>query len=355
MFEKLKNKKIRKLKAYKDIISSLKAIYNIVDDIKLPDILTEEEIELCKKEEKERHRQEEIEREENIFNEIKNNSSNINYIFVGTEGVEHYVRIAEKQKRQEYAKYFDKNGNRIDASKCDKLFNYTKNVCNTRSENGVIPYLHTLGDDIYLAINTEKESRYLLKKNAKSEIVYFSDNITNDDLKRIYYMLSGNYKSLKIFKEYLLNAFKENKYLIFLVEKRLKWLRNIGQEDRFGDNQIYNFGDIQISFICDRCVVPETPTYYRYIIKTKMKNENEWKDLYYNVEEMEDCFSGKTSIGICEYAYKSEAIEKLGIDYIRENLGTDYDRRMFDCYVVDSKYCTIDETIGNLEYTAKTR
>ena len=182
MFEKLKNKKIRKLKAYKDIISSLKAIYNIVDDIKLPDILTEEEIELCKKEEKERHRQEEIEREENIFNEIKNNSSNINYIFVGTEGVEHYVRIAEKQKRQEYAKYFDKNGNRIDASKCDKLFNYTKNVCNTRSENGVIPYLHTLGDDIYLAINTEKESRYLLKKNAKSEIVYFSDNITNDDL-----------------------------------------------------------------------------------------------------------------------------------------------------------------------------
>ena len=57
----------------------------------------------------------------------------------------------------------------------------------------------------------------------------------------------------------------------------------------------------------------------------------------------------------CYYAHKSAIVDELSINYIRENLGTDYDRRMFDCYVVDSKYCTIDETIGDLEYTAKTR
>ena len=409
MFEELKDKKIRRLKTYKAIISSFKAVgYDIVDDIELvkflddiynleefkrslssigvlcsakvlsklenmnyiikndkrediknaleklskeekqsgielPVILTEGEIELRKEEEEERHLQEEIKREERRFNEIKNNSSDINYIFVGTESVNYNFKSGEK--RQECAKYFDKNGNRIDSSKCAKLFNYTKNICNTHSKDEFYSE-----EDMYLVINTESESRCLFKTNDNSifgSTLYFSGNITNDDLERMYYMLSGNYRSLKIFKEYLLNAFKEKEYLISLVEKRLNWLENIGQHYAVGDYQIYNFGDIQILFKCDRYDgFPETPTAYR--IKIKMKNENDWKNLYHNVERT-------TGVVICEYAYKSEVIEKLGIDYIRENLGTDYDRHMFDCYVVDSKYCTIDETIGNLEYTAKTR
>lgn len=167
MFEELKDKKIRKLKAYKAIISSFKAIgYDIVDDIELvkflddicnleefkrslssigvlcsagvlselesknyiikndkradienaleelskvekqfdielPVILTKEEIERRKKEVEEHIEKERIEREKREFNEIKNNSSAINYIFVGNGS-----------GSEENAKYFDKNGNR---------------------------------------------------------------------------------------------------------------------------------------------------------------------------------------------------------------------------------------------------
>ena len=167
LFEKLKDKKIRRLKSYKAIISSFKAIgYDIVDDIELvkflddicnleefknglssigvlcsagvlselesmnyiikndkcedienaleelskvekqfdielPVILTKEEIERRKKEVEEHIEKERIEREKREFNEIKNNSSAINYIFVGNGS-----------GSEENAKYFDKNGNR---------------------------------------------------------------------------------------------------------------------------------------------------------------------------------------------------------------------------------------------------
>ena len=167
LFEELKDKKIRRLKSYKAIISSFKAVgYNIVNDIELvkflddiynleefkrslssigvlcsagflselesknyiikndkradienaleelskvekqfdielPVILTKEEIERRKKEVEEHIEKERIEREKREFNEIKNNSSAINYIFVGNGS-----------GSEENAKYFDKNGNR---------------------------------------------------------------------------------------------------------------------------------------------------------------------------------------------------------------------------------------------------
>ena len=167
LFEELKDKKIRRLKSYKAIISSFRAVgYNIVNDIELvkflddiynleefkrslssigvlcsagvlselesknyiikndkradienaleelskvekqfdielPVILTKEEIERRKKEVEEHIEKERIEREKREFNEIKNNSSAINYIFVGNGS-----------GSEENAKYFDKNGNR---------------------------------------------------------------------------------------------------------------------------------------------------------------------------------------------------------------------------------------------------
>ena len=222
--------------------------------IELPIILTKEEIERRKKEEEEHIEKERIEREKREFNEIKNNSSNINYIFVGNGS-----------SSEENSKYFDKNGNRIDAYKCNELFNYTRNVCNTYSKNNY----DKKQADMYLAINTEKGNRYLFKRFAESKIACFSDIITDDDLKRIYYMLSANYKSLEIFKEYLLIAFKEKEYLISLVEKRLKWLDDIEKYSDSGDSQLYNFGDTQIFFKCDRHLSDDFIT-YEYNIKAKM-------------------------------------------------------------------------------------
>ena len=186
-----------------------------------------------------------------------------------------------------------------------------------------------------MAINTEKGNKYLFKKNAKSEILCFSDSITDDDLKRIYYMLSGNYKSLEIFKEYLLIAFKEKEYLIFLVEKRLKWLNDIEKYSDFGDSQLYNFGDTQIFFKCDRHLSDDFIT-YEYNIKAKMENENDWEE-FYKSEKRKYYYTGQRCVEICDYAYKPEIIKKLGINYIRENLGTDYDRRIFDYYIEDNK------------------
>lgn len=55
----------------------------------------------------------------------------------------------------------------------------------------------------------------------------------------------------------------------------------------------------------------------------------------------------------CYYAHKSAIVDELSINYILENLRTDYSGHMCGCYVVDSKYCTIDETIGEFEYTVK--
>ena len=445
MFEELKDKKIRRLKAYKDIISSFKAIgYDIVSDIglvryldtrriydhgwdleefkrclssigvlcssgvlselesknyiikndkcediknaleelskvekqfgiELPVILSNKEIyqinEERKKEEEERIRQEEIERyrkereeyrqrvkeqrriemeaeelnkeqieqEKEEFCKMKTNSSNINYIFVGNVNSKPYSKVCNN--------YFDKNGNQIDPSKCSKLLDYTMKKCGTYSN-----YNNNTGrsEDTYLAINTEKESIYLFRKEEifcnKFRTICFSDDITNDDLERMYYMLRGNINALETFKEYLLNGFKENEYLISRVERRLEWLINIGQRRGYAYNQIYNFGDIEILFkyYRDRRFVVDDVMYY--IIKAKKKDDSEWERLY----SAELCKNGEI-VDASNYANKSKIIEPEDAIYIYENLASSAEKDAFGHYINH----IYDHDAGTLEYMLK--
>ena len=438
MFEELKDKKIRKLKAYKAIISSFKAIgYDIVDDIELvkflddiynleefknglssigvlcsagvlselesknyiikndkradienaleelskvekqfdielPVILTKEEIyqinEEREKEEEERIRQEEIERyrkereeyrqrvkeqrriereaeelnkeqieqEKEEFCKMKTNSSNINYIFVGNVNSEPYSNVCNN--------YFDKNGNQVDPSKCSELLDYTMEKCGTYSNYNNNTERR---EDTYLAINTEKESIYLFRKEEifrnKFRTICFSDDITNDDLERMYYMLRGNINALETFKEYLLNGFKENEYLISLVEKRLKWLNNIGQEQGFVYNQIYNFGDIEILFkYRDRNFVVDDVMYYE--IKAKKKDDSEWERLY-----SAELYKNNEIVNVPHYANKSKIIEPEDAIYIYENLASSAEKDAFGHYINH----IYDHDAGTLEYMLK--
>lgn len=397
MFEELKDKKIRKLKAYKDIISSFKAIgYDIVDDIELVKFLDDicnleefrrglssiavlcsvevlsklenmnyiikndkrEDIQNVLEELSKIEKQFDIEspdildktkmlchEEKNLnkkifkqeFCKTKTSSSNINYVFVGNVNFD-----------DENNKYFDKNGNRVDISKCSQLSSYVMNVCNTYTYDITKNIRHA---DTYLAISTEEESRYLFKKQEpaflKPKLTCFSDNVTKDDLRRIYYMLSGDCKALEIFKEYLLYAFKRNKCMLSLVKKQSKYLSNIGQKLDFYDNQIYDFGDAQFAFTCQYCF--DNIITYRYDIQAKRKNESAWKHIYHTVIK-EDYHTGAKCDEYCYYAHKSAIVDELSTNYILENLGVAFAKKAFH-YYLDRVY-VIEDDVG--EYSVKT-
>ena len=342
--------------------------------IELPVILSNEEIyqinEERKKEEEERIRQEEIERyrkereeyrqrvkeqrriereaeelnkeqieqEKKEFCKMKTNSSNINYIFVGNVNSEPCSSVGND--------YFDKNGNQVDPSKCSELFDYTIKKCGTYSNDR----FNEKTKDTYLAISTEKESIYLFRKEEISydefRMICFSDDITNDDLERMYYMLRGNFKALKIFKEYLLNEFKEKEYLISLVEKRLKWLNNIGQEQGFVYNQIYNFGDIEILFkYRDRDFAIGDIMYYE--IKAKKKDDSEWEQLY-----SAELYKNNEIVNVPHYANDSKIIEPSDAIYIYENLASSAEKDAFVHYL-NHIYGSSDKTIDAMEYMLK--